>query len=406
MKYIVLLGDGMSDYPVKELGNKTPLEYADTPNMDYIANYGAIGRVQTVPDGFPAGSDVANLSIFGYKISKYYTGRSPLEAASMGVSLDPDDVAYRCNLVTLVEGMDGLIMDDFSGGHISTDEAAELILDLQKELGKNGFRFYPGVSYRHLMVWSGGRDKLETTPPHDISDRLIAPHLPKGDGSEELISLFNKSREILEESQVNIKRVKSGKKPANSIWLWGQGKAPEMPDYESKYGLSGSVISAVDLIKGIGVYAGLDVVEVPGATGFLDTNYEGKASYSLNELQEKDFVYLHVEAPDEAGHSGILEDKIRAIEDFDKKVVGPVLEGMKQFDNYRVLLLPDHATPVSTKTHASDAVPFAVYPSNSKELPHSSSGYNEKAAEQSSLFIEKGNELMDFFTNLSHYSSI
>jgi len=399
LKYIVLLGDGMSDYPVRELGGKTPLEYADTPNMDFIANNGAIGRVQTVPEGYPAGSDVANLSIFGYEISKYYTGRSPLEAASMGVSLAPDDVAYRCNLVTVTEGMGGLIMDDFSGGHISTDEAAELISELQQELGKGDFRFYPGVSYRHLMVWKGGNDRVKTTPPHDISDRLITPHLPDGGRSEELISLINRSREILEKSPVNIKRIQQGKKPANSIWLWGQGKAPKMPDYATKYGLSGSVISAVDLIKGIGVYAGLDIVDVPGATGFLDTNFEGKASYALDELKEKDFVYLHVEAPDEAGHSGNLQDKIMAIENFDEKVVGPVTEGMKRFKDYRILLLPDHATPLSIKTHAPDAVPFAVYPSGSKDLPRSYSGYSEKAAEKSSLFIEKGNELMDFFIN-------
>lgn len=397
LKYIVLLGDGMSDYPIKELGGKTPLEYAGKPNMDFIANNGLFGRVKTVPEGFPPGSDIANLSIFGYEPVKYYTGRSPLEAASMGVDLAPDDVAYRCNLVTLVEGMGGLIMDDFSGGHISTEEAAELVAELQEGLGGGEFSFYPGVSYRHLMVWKGGNARLETTPPHDISDRVVVPHFPKGERAEELVDLIRRSREILEGSGVNSKRVAEGKKPANSIWLWGQGKAPRMPDYKTKYGLTGSVISAVDLMKGIGVCAGLDVVDVPGATGYIDTNYRGKAEYALKELETKDFVYVHVEAPDEAAHSGSLVNKIKAIEDFDEKVVGTVLEGIKKLGDYRILLLPDHATPLSKKTHTSDPVPFVIYPSPEEDIISSDGGYTEAAAERSSFFVRKGHTLMDLF---------
>lgn len=387
----------MSDHPIERLGGKTPLQYANTPNMDFMANEGTIGTVQTIPDGFPPGSDVANLSVFGYDPAKYYTGRSPLEAASMGVELGPDDVAYRCNLVTLVEGMGGLIMDDFSGGHISTEEAAQLIAELQQELGFEEFAFYPGVSYRHLMVWKGGAYRLETTPPHDISDRVIGPHYPKGDRSEAIVSLMVKSREILKHSEVNKNRVIAGAKPANSIWLWGQGKAPAMPDFRSRYGLTGAVISAVDLLKGIGIYAGLDIVKVPGATGYIDTNYVGKAEHALRELETKDFVYLHVEAPDEAGHRGNLEHKIKAIEDFDAMVVGAVLEGIKRFGDYRALVLPDHATPLSTKTHASDAVPFAIYPSPQKGGPHSGSGYSEVSAKKSGFIINKGHTLMDFF---------
>jgi len=396
LKYIVLLGDGMSDYPIESLGGKTPLEYANTPNMDFIANEGVIGRVKTVPDGFPPGSDVANLSVFGYEVVRYYTGRSPLEAASMGVTLGPDDVAYRCNLVTLVEGMGGLIMDDFSGGHISTEEAAQLIAELEEELGSDEFAFHPGVSYRHLLVWKGGSDRLETTPPHDISDRVVLPHYPSGEGAKSISDLMKRSRAILESSEVNHKRIREGKKPANSIWLWGQGKAPKMPDYMSRFGLTGSVISAVDLLKGIGVYAGLEIVNVPGATGYIDTDYSGKASYALKELENKDFVYLHVEAPDEAAHSGSLENKIKAIEDFDEKVVGAVLEGLKKFENYRILLMPDHATPLSLKTHTADPVPCAMYPAFG-EGPKSGNGYNEPAAEKSTFFVEKGSDIMTRF---------
>jgi len=397
VKYVVLLGDGMSDHPIASLGGRTPLEYAKTPNMDFIADKGMIGQVQTVPEGFPPGSDVANLSVFGYEIVKYYTGRSPLEAASMGVALGPEDVAYRCNLVTLSEGMGGLIMDDFSGGHISTEEAAELIAELQASLGNEEFAFHPGVSYRHLLVWKGGRDRLETTPPHDISDRLALPHFPKGEGADALCSLMKRSRDILENSAVNKRRVAGGKKPANSIWLWGQGKAPRMPDYKSRYGLTGAVISAVDLLKGIGVYAGLDIIDVPGATGYIDTNYLGKAEYALKALETRDYVYIHVEAPDEAAHSGNLEHKIKAIEDFDEKVVGTVLEGIKRFGDYRLIVLPDHATPVATKTHSSDPVPFAIYPAPDGAASPSGNGYNEKAAKEASLLIEDGPSLMKLF---------
>ncbi|HBA27684.1 MAG TPA: cofactor-independent phosphoglycerate mutase, partial [Nitrospinae bacterium] len=334
MKYIILLGDGMPDYPIDELGGKTPLEYAKTPNMDFIAKNGTVGCVKTIPDGFPPGSDVSNLSILGYDPAKYYTGRAPLEAASIGVKLSPTDIAFRCNLVTLKPTDSELIMDDFSAGHISTEEAKELISAIDKKLGTEEIKFYPGVSYRHLMVWKNGSSDLKLTPPHDISSKNIKSYIPQGDRANILTELMNSSQMVLSNHKINKDRKNNGKNPANSIWLWGHGKAPTMPTLKERFNLTGSIIAAVDLMKGIGIYAGLTPIDVPGATGYIDTNYEGKADYALNELKEKDFVYLHVEAPDEAAHSGSLKNKIKAIEDFDKRVVGRILEGIKKFKEY------------------------------------------------------------------------
>ena len=406
MKFIILLGDGMADRPHAELGGKTCLQAARTPNLDQLATLGQVGMVHTVPDGFPPGSDVANLTVMGYDPRKYYTGRSPLEAASIGVDLGPDDVAFRCNLVTLrisggksATGIKGrhAIMEDFSAGHITTEEARLLIEEIDSKLGSDRIRFYPGVSYRHLMVWKGGKDKIECAPPHDIQDKDIQDYVPRGEGDETLNTLMEASIDILMAHPVNKARLENGKRPANSIWLWGQGKRPSMPTFREKYGLEGAMISAVDLTKGIGIYAGFEVINVPGATGWLDTNYVGKAEHALWALKTKDIVYVHIEAPDEAGHTGDLKNKIKAIEDFDEFVVGNIVHGMKQFDEYRILALPDHPTPIEIRTHSADPVPFVIY-DNKKERRGDPVSYDEKVADRrDALVFKEGHTLMDYF---------
>ena len=394
MKYIILLGDGMADEPIPELGGLTPLEHAHTPNMDALAAAGEIGRVETIPPGFHPGSDVANLSVFGYDPAGCYTGRAPLEAASMGVTLAPEDVAFRLNLVTLRPHFGRLYMEEFTAGHISTGEAQELIEHLQEELGDERFEFHPGVSYRHLMVWRGGKDALEFVPPHDITGQSVEGHLPRGEGAEELLRLTNSAQMLLHRHPLNALRQRQGKPPANSIWLWGHGRAPAMPTLQQRFGLRGAVISAVDLIKGIGVYAGLDVIKVPGATGYIDTNYRGKAEYALEALKTRDFVYLHVEAPDEAAHAGNLEHKLMAIEDFDALVVGTVMKGLPALGEHRVLVLPDHPTPVRRRTHTSDAVPYALYGSQGE---YGAAGpqvrYSERMALAAGLLLPQGHQL-------------
>lgn len=398
MKYIILIGDGMADYPVPELGGKTPLEVADIPNMNLIAQKGKLGMVRTIPHGLPPGSDIANLSILGYDSKKYYTGRAPLEAASMGLRLGQEDVAFRCNLVTLSARNGKTYMDDYSAGHISTEEAREIIREIDQKLGTNEIKFYPGVSYRHLMIWKNGQKELSTTPPHDISGKTVDSYLPKGKGEKQLIKLMNDSQTILKSSNINKIRIKNSKKPANSVWLWGQGKAPKMPTLLERCRITGSVISAVDLIKGIGIYAGLEVIDVPGATGYLDTNYQGKANYALRALEKRDFVYVHVEAPDEASHSGDLKDKLKAIERFDKEVVGTVLDKINKFRDYRIMVLPDHSTPLSVMSHTPDPVPFAIFSSEDKETkPSKDMGFNEKSARINNVFIEDGYKLLPFF---------
>lgn len=392
LKYIILIGDGMADYPIDELGEKTPLQVAKTPNMDLLAQKGTIGLLKTIPDGFNPGSDIANLSILGYDPSRYYTGRSPLEAASIGVRLEPTDLAFRCNLVTLIQHDGKVFMGDYSAGHISTEEAKRLIQDLDRELSQEGVRFYPGVGYRHLMVWRGGPDGLETTPPHDISGKEVIDYLPKGEGSKRLIHLMTYSQMMLRDHPVNQGREENGLRPANSIWLWGQGRRPKMPTLKERFGIEGSVISAVDLMNGIGIYAGLKVTRVPGATGYIDTNYRGKAEYALKELEEMDFVCVHVEAPDEAGHQGDLKAKIRAIEDFDREIVGRVMDGIQRFKDYRLLVLTDHPTPIIKKTHTREPVPFVIYPFSGK----GAEGFDEVNA-SSGVFIEEGWRLIERF---------
>jgi 2,3-bisphosphoglycerate-independent phosphoglycerate mutase len=380
MKYIILIGDGMADAPLKELGDKTPLEAAKTPNMDRLASTGRFGVFKTVPDGYPPGSDVANLSILGYDPRKYYTGRAPLEAASIGVELKPGDVAFRCNLVTLDTSGPSVVMADYSAGHITTEEASLIIATLDHELASHGVRFYTGKSYRHLMVISGAYEGIKATPPHDISDRVVDEYLPAGVGSDNIRALMKASEAVLKGHPVNVKRLSAGKNTADSIWLWGQGKKPSMPTLKSEYGITGGIISAVDLMNGIGVYAGLEVIKVPGITGYIDTDYDAKASYALKSLETKDFVCVHVEAPDEAGHQGKLKDKLQAIEDFDKKIVGAVTEGAKRFGAFRVAVLPDHPTPLALKTHTRDAVPFVIWSTADDAKKPNGNGFTEKDA--------------------------
>jgi len=387
MKYIVLIGDGMADYPIPEIGGLTPLQAADTPNMDFIAKHGKCGVARTVPDDKPPGSDVANLSIMGYDPRKYYTGRGPLEAASIGIKLEPDDIAFRCNLITEKNGS----LADYSSGHISTEEASILIKAVDKELGKS-CRFYPGVSYRHLLVMKNG-ENAECTPPHDVLGQSIEEVLPRGEDSELLISLIRASKPVLEKHEVNLKRKKAGKNTANLIWPWGQGKAPDMPLFKDMFAVSGSIISAVDLLKGIGKYAGLNVIDVPGATGYLDTNFSGKAQYALSSLKEHDFVLVHVEAPDEAGHMGNIEAKIKAISDFDEKVVGGMLNELGGFGDYKIMVLPDHPTPISIRTHTREPVPFAVY--SSTESADYVDRFDEFAPKDGIFGLVEGHRLMN-----------
>jgi len=367
----------MADRPLPQLKGKTPLGAAKIPNMNWIARNGICGMVNTVPKGLIPGSDVANTSIFGYDPRKYFPGRGPLEAYSRGIKLRQNDVAFRCNLVKIENGK----MADYSAGHISTKEAKKTIELLNRELGSNKIRFYPGVSYRHLVIIDGGPNKVKCTPPHDITGRPISKYMPKGPGADTLNILMSDSNEILSS--------KGGK--ANMIWLWGQGKTPKM----KRFPLKGSVITAVDLLKGIGKAIGLKAINVPGATGYLDTNYIGKAKYALASLKKGDFVFVHVESPDESGHEGNLKHKIKAIQDFDKYVVGTVLKGMRRYENFKVMVLPDHPTPISIKTHSGEAVPFAIYSSMKKNK--GADAYNEKSISRSKLRIEAGHKLMDFF---------
>lgn len=395
MKYVILQGDGMPDHLLPELDGRTPLEVANTPNLDKIAKCATrFGMVKTIPDPLPPGSDVGNLTVLGYDPMVYYTGRSPLEAASMGVQLGKSDVTLRCNLVTLSTENGSTIMEDYSAGHISTEEAKELILDLKSELEEDNLKLHPGVSYRHLLVWTDGNKDIETTPPHDISGKDIETHMPSGEGSEKLNELILKSREILKDHPVNKKRVEEGKNPASSIWLWGQGVAPTMPTFKELYGLTGSVISAVDLVKGIGKYAGLDVIDVPGATGYLDTNYEGKVDYALNSLDEVDMTMIHIESTDETGHMGDAKLKIQAIEDFDGRVVGRVLDGIKRFGDYKILVMSDHPTPIDIRTHINEPVPFAIYNSADDSVKNDSFVYTEKSASESDIYVPEGYKLV------------
>ncbi len=402
MKYIVILGDGMADYEVAEFGGKTILDVADKPNMDYMCAHGQLGMVKTVQDSMKPGSDVANLSVMGYDTSKCYTGRSPLEAASIGVQLKDTDVTFRANLVTLSDEAEyeDKTMLDYSAGEITTEEAELLIKDIAANLNDDIIKFYRGVSYRHLLVWDKGSDNVELTPPHDISDKKIKEYLPKGDHADELLALMKKSEEILKNHPVNHQRIKQGKNPATSIWLWGEGKKPILEDFEKKYGLKGSVISAVDLIKGIAICANMKSIDVEGATGTYHTNFSGKAQAALDALEKdgQDFVYIHMEAPDECGHQGDAANKKLSVELIDSKVIGFLKQKLEEKGiAYKMLILPDHPTPISLKTHVSDPVPFIIYSSDETEA--SGLSYTEANAKKTGLKIEDGYTLMDRFLN-------
>ncbi len=396
MKYIIMLGDGMADEAIASLGGKTPLEYAHTPNMDRVAGEGTQGLVDTIPAGLSAGSDVANLAVLGYDPRQCYTGRGPLEAANMGVPLGPKDVAFRCNLITL-GGATGRQLVDFTADHIPSDAAKIIIQDLDKQLGSDSLSFFPGVSYRHLMRWKEGVGEMETIPPHDITGREIDGFLPSGAGAGQLIELMRRAQVFLEGHPVNRNLIGKGRKPANAIWLWGQGRAPALEPLTVKYNLKGGMISAVDLLNGIGVYAGLKVLPVARATGYTDTNYLGKAAKALEALEELDFVFLHVEAPDEMGHEGNLSGKIKAIEDFDAKIVGPILAGITRFDAFRVMVLSDHPTPVTLMTHGAGPSPFAVFSFRREENRAEGQPFGETAARAGKILVSPGHLLMGKF---------
>ena len=395
MKYIILVPDGLADEPLKELGGKTPMEAALTPNMDYLAQNGFSALTQTIPDGMSPGSDVGNLALLGYDPKKNFSGRASLEAANLGIKLKDDEVAFRCNLVTVKDKK----MADYSAGHISSDEAKNLIEHLERTIGWPDVRFYPGKSYRHLMVLKiinvPKMFAIKTTPPHDIIDQPIEPYLPTGPYSDNLLTIMDKSKQILAEHQINKIREDSGENPANMIWLWGQGTRPNLPLFKERYGLSGAVISAVDLVNGIGRLAGLDVIDVPGANGYYDTNYKGKAEYALDSLKKHDFVYVHVEATDEAGHNGDWKAKVKCCEHFDKKIVGPIFKSFGKPKGVRILVCPDHPTPVAKRAHDRFPVPFVMWGEGIKS--NGAKEYSEKAASAVGLKFKSGEDMIQFF---------
>ncbi len=400
MKYVLVLTDGMADEKVESLGNKTPLQVSKLSTVNDLAKRGEIGNVKTIPQGMAPGSDTANLSVMGYDPLVYHTGRSPLEAVSMGIELSDSDVTFRCNLVTLSEedSYAEKRMIDNSAGEITSEEAAVLVSHINKSLSTEEITFYSGISYRHAMVWKNGMEDFDLTPPHDILDRKIKAYLPKGKDSEFILKMMMKSYELLKDHPVNIKRQNEGLKPANSAWIWGQGKRPQLNSFSEKYGLSGSVISAVDLVKGIGICAGLESIDVQGATGTIHTNFEGKAAAGINALKSgKDFIYIHVEAPDECSHQGDCEGKIKSMEIIDVKIVKPIFEYLEsQQEPFKMLILPDHPTPLSIRTHTSDPVPYVLY-NSTKEIYNDNNAYDEVSAEMSGNFFETGYALMDYF---------
>ncbi len=400
MKYIVVLADGMADYPVQELQGRTPLQAASTPTIDYLARFGETGMVKTIPDGMPPGSDTANLAVMGYDPKVYYSGRSPFEAISIGLKLAASDVVFRCNVVTLSadEPYAEKVMLDHSADEISTEEARALIETANKNLRTANMTFYPGVSYRHILVWNNAPFDFVLTPPHDIINKKIHEYLPGGPYQDIFLAMMQKSSTFLKDHPVNKKREERGLKPANSIWLWGEGKKPALSSFSEKYGLKGSVISAVDLIKGIGICAGLDSIDVEGVTGNYHTNYEGKAQAALQALKEgQDFVYIHLEGPDECGHRYEIENKVKAIEEIDKRIIKPIIEGMGALnEDFKIMVLPDHPTPLCLRTHTSEAVPFLIYQSNDSKK-ETQRVYDEFKAGDSGLYFAEGYLLMDYF---------
>ncbi len=396
MKYVVFLGDGMADFPCDALGGKTPLEVAKKPHMDALAKKGTMGLAKTVDESLSPGSDVANLSVLGYDPCRYYSGRSPLEALSIGVDLKATDVTFRANLVTLSEeeNYEDKTMVDYSAGEISTEESSALIAYLQEHLVVPDFALYSGISYRHLLVWDKGSLSVKLTPPHDISKKSVHDHLPAGEFGKLLLDIMKQSHELLKNHPLNQERIKGGKNPANSLWIWGEGTKPALDLFLEKYGVCGVMISAVDLLKGIGVGTGMQVVEVPNVTGNIDTNFDGKAEAAIKALSEgQKLVYIHVEAPDECGHHGQMDLKIQAIELIDEKIVAPVMAYLEASgEDYAVLLTPDHPTPLALMTHVKDPVPFVIYKKGQAEA--SGMTYTEANAKSTGLYFDKGYELM------------
>ena len=369
MKYLILVGDGMGDYPLDKLDGRTPLEAANIPMIDSLCQKGDFFLNHTVPVGYPPGSDVANMSLMGYNPAAYYTGRAPLEAAAMGIKLAADEIAYRCNMVTLDHGQNNTVsMRDFSAGHISNAESHQLIAALEAECSTESFHFRPGVSYRHLLIYKGDHPGFLTVPPHDYIEKDITEHYNKYLALQEWKELLEKVKTVLATHPVNTKRIQEGKNPANLVWLWGEGKMPTVPTLTERFNISGSMISAVDLLKGLGVLGGLTPLDIPGATGYIDTNYAGKANAAIQSLAKEDFVFVHLEGPDEAGHKGSIEDKITALEDFDGKIVAPILTHLRDVgEDFRVVVTMDHFTPIALRTHVSDPVPTLLYDSREKE---------------------------------------
>lgn len=401
MKYAVVLYDGMADYPVPALDGKTPMEVARKPIFDSLAKRGRVGLVKTVADGLKPGSDVANLSVLGYDPAVCYTGRSPLEAVSIGVKMEEDDVALRCNLVTLSDepNYEDKTMVDYSAGDISTAEAAEIIKTVQEHFGNEEFAFYSGVSYRHCLIVHHGAVSLgKMTPPHDISGRVVGSHLSDSPNAAKLTAMMKESYDLLKDHPVNLKRIAEGKSPANSIWLWGEGSKPALESFEKLHGVKGSIVSAVDLLKGIGICAGMNTPEVEGATGYIDTNFEGKAQAAVEEWKNgRDLVYIHLEAPDECGHRNEPQNKVRAIELIDERVLPIVLDYLENCgEDYKVMILPDHPTPIVIRTHASDPVPFMIYHKQAERASGVDS-INENSAKATGDFVAVGHTLMDQF---------
>ena len=399
MKYVVVLCDGMADYPVPALGGKTPMMVAKKPHIDALAAKAEVGLVRTVAPGLKPGSDVANMSVLGFDPHRFYTGRSPLEAASIGIDMKDSDVSLRTNLVTLSdkgEPFADKVIEDYCADDISTEEARQLIEAVQAAFGGGEYDFYPGVSYRHCLIWHGGTTELgNMTPPHDITGKVIGPHLSTAETARPLLEMMEKSFDLLKDHPVNKARVAAGRRPANCIWLWGEGKRPALQPFEALYGIKGGMVSAVDLLKGIANCAGMEVAEVPGATGYIDTDFEGKAKAALDLLTRNDLVYVHFEAPDECGHRNEPENKVKAIEMIDSRVLPILEEGLEQYEDYKILLLPDHPTPIVTRTHASDPVPYLLY---QKSAPKTGvDTINEETAKATGIYMENGPAMMPHF---------
>ncbi len=399
MKFILIQADGMPDRPIKELDGQTPLEAANTPNMDELVKLSEMGIVNHIPKGMKSGSDIGNLSVLGYDPNKYFTGRSPLEAESIGIKLEPTDICYRCNLVNIVNQNGKEYMDDHSAGHIESELSKRIIIELKNEFENDEFKIHHGVSYRHILVWKNGMSNLETTAPHDILEKEINPFLPTGPGSVRL-------RDLMRQARIKIKKIKGSnpnmkKLKCSDIWLWGQGKKPNLPSFNSIHNIHGSIISAVDLLKGIGKLAGLNVIEVEGATGYLDTNYDGKVQSALQSLIENDFCMIHIEAPDETGHEGDYKKKMQAIVDLDKKVIGPIYNGLKkEYNEYKICIVSDHPTPVELRTHSYEYVPYMIFDSRLPKINHKQQTFNEKSANEADLIRDNGHELIStFFKN-------